>query len=301
MNHRKLGIPKERGRGYCIGFVFNQYIRMLISNYELYEDVAIRNAEIDVSKRVLFFKFQNVFPQTNIDPTQLQKLPTVLIATSRVNMDDSISVHTNVATINIEVDVDYLGRLFDSVDSFPILQNLLKNTQALLFEQIIFPSLQEIINKILSDTVDETFELFYYRVKAEELICKLLMELKKRTEKQFYPLNTNDIQTIYKVKEQMLQHLDTPPVIHELSTLANMSPTKLKCLFKQIFGDSIFSYYQSFRMQEAARLLKAGNLSVSEVGYQLGFTNLSHFSRVFAQHIGMKPKKYSSMTFEVDK
>ncbi|WP_394350737.1 AraC family transcriptional regulator [Chitinophaga tropicalis] len=29
------------------------------------------------------------------------------------------------------------------------------------------------------------------------------------------------------------------------------------------------------------------------VGYQPGFTNLSHFSRVFEQHIGMKPKKYS--------
>jgi len=30
------------------------------------------------------------------------------------------------------------------------------------------------------------------------------------------------------------------------------------------------------------------------VGYQLGFTNLSHFSRVFEQHTGKKPKKYSA-------
>ena len=71
-----------------------------------------------------------------------------------------------------------------------------------------------------------------------------------------------------------------------------MSPTKLKRLFKQIFGDSIFSYYQAFRMKEAARLLKE-QFSVSEVGYQLGFTNLSHFSRVFEQHTGLKPKRYS--------
>jgi AraC-like DNA-binding protein len=47
-------------------------------------------------------------------------------------------------------------------------------------------------------------------------------------------------------------------------------------------------------MQEAARLLNEKRLTVSEVGYQLGFTNLSHFSRVFEQHIGMKPKKYSA-------
>jgi len=72
-----------------------------------------------------------------------------------------------------------------------------------------------------------------------------------------------------------------------------MSPSKLKRLFKQIFGNSIFSYYQEFRIQEAARLLKEEKLSVSDAGYRLGFTNLSHFSRVFEEHIGIKPKQYS--------
>lgn len=46
-------------------------------------------------------------------------------------------------------------------------------------------------------------------------------------------------------------------------------------------------------MKEAARLLKEEKLSVSEVGYQLGFTNLSHFSRIFKKHIGMNPKQYT--------
>lgn len=32
--------------------------------------------------------------------------------------------------------------------------------------------------------------------------------------------------------------------------------------------------------------------SVSEVGHQLGFTNLSHFTRLFARHHGCKPKHY---------
>jgi AraC-like DNA-binding protein len=42
-------------------------------------------------------------------------------------------------------------------------------------------------------------------------------------------------------------------------------------------------------------LLKEEKLSVSDAGYRLGFTNLSHFSRVFEEHIGIKPKKYSAM------
>jgi len=220
-------------------------------------------------------------------------MPSVLVATSSVNTDDVISIHTNTAVINIEVDANYLNGLFDLSEKSPILQSLLQNTQPLLFEQMIYPSLQKIVDEIVTEPVDETFELFFLRIKAEELICRLLIELERRDEKQLYALNIHDIQAIYKVKEQMLEHLETPPVINELAIYANMSPSKLKRLFKQIFGNSIFSYYQEFRMKEAARLLKEEKLSVSDVGYQLGFTNLSHFSRVFTEHTGIKPKQYS--------
>jgi AraC-like DNA-binding protein len=41
--------------------------------------------------------------------------------------------------------------------------------------------------------------------------------------------------------------------------------------------------------------LNAEKLPVSELGHQLGFASLSHFSRVFKKQIGIKPKKYSAM------
>ena len=244
---------------------------------------------------MILFKFKNIFPktQTLLTGTQLKAMPSVLIVTSSMNTDAVIAIHTNTATINIEVDANYLNGLFDLSEKSHVLQSLLQNSQPLLFEQMIHPSLQKIVDEMLSEPVDENFELFFLRVKAEGLICRLLMELEKRDEKRLYALNSNDIQTIYQVKEQMLEHLETPPVNKELAVCASMSPSKLKRLFKQIFGNSIFSYYQEFRMKEAALLLKEEKLSVSDVGYKLGFTNLSHFSRVFKEHIGMKPKQYS--------
>jgi AraC-like DNA-binding protein len=297
VKNRRVDIPPQFGSGYCAGFVFNEYIRMLISNYELKEALMVNNPDINTAKRMIFFKFQNIFPNAGIIPTgkHLTETPSVLIATSRINTDEVIAIHTNTATINIEVDANYLNGLFDLPERSPVLQSLFQNTQPLLFEQIIYPSLQNIVNEIVAEPVDETFKLFFLRVKAEELICRLLIELEKRDEKQLYPLNGQDIQTIYNVKKQLLKHLDAPPTIKLLAVGANMSPTKLKRLFKQIFGDSIFSYYQDFRMKEAARLLKDEKLHVAVAGYRLGFTNLSHFSRVFEQHIGTKPKKYSML------
>ena len=290
IKNNRLEIPTEFGNGYCTGFVFNEHIRMLISNYELNEELVVENPDINASKRMIFFKFQNIFPKTEILSIEM---PSVLVATSSMNTDDFISIHTNTAVINIEVDATYLNGLVDLSEKSPVLQSLLQNTQPLLFEQLIFPSIRKIVDEIVNEPVDKAFELFFFRIKAEELICRLLMELEKRDEKHLYALNSQDIQILYKVKEQMLAHPETPPVINVLADFANMSATKLKRLFRQIFGNSIFSYYQEFRMKEAARLLKEGNLSVSDVGYRLGFTNLSHFSRVFEEHIGMKPKQYS--------
>jgi len=290
IKNNRLEIPTEFGNGYCTGFVFNEHIRMLISNYELNEELVVENPDINASKRMIFFKFQNIFPKTEIVSIEM---PSVLVATSSMNTDDFISIHTNTAVINIEVDATYLNGLVDLSEKSPVLQSLLQNTQPLLFEQLIFPSIRKIVDEIVNEPVDKAFELFFFRIKAEELICRLLMELEKRDEKHLYALNSQDIQILYKVKEQMLAHPETPPVINVLADFANMSATKLKRLFRQIFGNSIFSYYQEFRMKEAARLLKEENLSVSDVGYRLGFTNLSHFSRVFEEHIGMKPKQYS--------
>ncbi|MGE5682481.1 MAG: helix-turn-helix domain-containing protein [Bacillota bacterium] len=295
VKNRRLEIPEKFGKGYCSGFIFNEYIRMLILNYDLNEDIVLENPDLDASGRMILFKFQNIIPKTEIlaKGKQLNAIPSVLIATSNMNTEVIIPVDTNTASINIEVDANYLNGLFDLSERSPVLQGLLQNTQPLLFEQMIYPFLQKIVNEIVSEHVDETFELFFLRIKAEELICRLLMEFEKRDEKRLYALNNRDIQNIYKIKEQMLEHLEIPPVIKELAVCANMSPSKLKRLFKQIFGSSIFSYYQEFRMKEAARLLKEEKLSVSDAGYQLGFTNLSHFSRVFKEHTGMKPKQYS--------
>jgi AraC-like DNA-binding protein len=295
VKERRLEIPKQFGKGYCIGFVFNDHIRMQIMNYVLNEEILIHNSDISDNRKLILFKFQNIVNHAEIlsFDTQLKEFPSVLIATNSINTNENILIHTNRATINIEVDANYLDNLLNLSTTFPVQQSLLRNTQPLLFEQIISPSLQKIIDEIMTEPVDAMFELFLMKIKAEELICKLLMEIKKCNETHFYSLNIQDIRAIHRVKELIITHLDIPPNISSLAVKANMSVSKLKRLFKQILGNTIFHYYQELRMKEAARLLKEEKISVSEVGYKLGFTNLSHFARIFKEHIGMNPKEYT--------
>lgn len=291
----RVVIPEEYGKGYTAAFAFSQNIALLINNHILYKKISYKSSDYSLHKNMIFFKFKNIISESEAGTPEgkNKELPSILISTMGLNADIIIPGNTRRAEINIIVDVNYLRELIPSSEEVPVVQNILQNKQQLMFEQIVSPALQKVADEIITENMDEPFKLFFYRVKAEELICRLLSELGKREEKRIYPLNVKDIQTLYKVKERMLRNLDTPQTIEELATFAGMSESKLKRLFKQIFGDSVFSYYQSFRMKEAARLLREEKLSVSEVGYRIGYSNLSQFSSMFEQHIGMKPKKYS--------
>jgi transcriptional regulator GlxA family with amidase domain len=148
-------------------------------------------------------------------------------------------------------------------------------------------------NEILHPPVQENLESHFCKLKCEELLCYIFSLLTQRDPMPTSGMHIDDIKAIYAIKLRLQSNLDKPPNIASLAIEANMSEPKMRKLFKQTFGKGVFEYYQSARMQEASILLKEKYLSVSEVGYKLGFSNLGHFSKVFEQYIGMKPKKYS--------
>jgi len=285
-------VPAEFGSGYCSGYLFADQIRLLILNYTLQQDMVLKNPDSDIHHNMILFKLQDVFPvDINI---KTHRLPTVLIATRKIGADILMPIHTHTATINLEINTDYLAGLIASTGNSTVIASLLANNQPLLFEEAIPPSLPNVVREILNTPATDPFQQYFLRIKAEEIICRLLMNLEKRKEKQLQSLNQADIQMVYMVRDKILENLDSPPLLSALASTAAVSPSKLKIIFKQVFGKPIYNYYQQFRMQEAARLLRDEKLSVAEVGYHLGFSNISHFGRLFEQHIGIKPKKYAS-------
>ncbi|WP_222597181.1 helix-turn-helix transcriptional regulator [Chitinophaga pinensis] len=194
--------------------------------------------------------------------------------------------------MTIAVSKQYLHHLFGEIDH-PVVASVLEGKDNFVFETGISSSIIHTASEMLDQPVPEGLESHYYKLKCEELLCYVFAILMQREIVPATGMHIDDIKAIYTIKNRLQSHLDEPPNIAVLAKEAGMSEPKLRKLFKQTFGKGVFEYYQSARMQEAARLLKEKRLTVSEVGYQLGFTNLSHFSRVFEQYIGIKPKKYS--------
>lgn len=128
----------------------------------------------------------------------------------------------------------------------------------------------------------------------QELLCWLFDRLLTREIVKHRPIHRADAEHLDRVRAAVVADLSVPPQLPELANLAGMSVSKLTDLYKQVFGDSIYDYFQKVRMEEAAYLLGQPGHSVSEVGYQLGFSNLSHFSRLFEKHHGLKPKRFAT-------
>ena len=131
------------------------------------------------------------------------------------------------------------------------------------------------------------------RTKIQELLYALFIKLLARVPTPTIAVKQADAEKIFALEAAVLTDLSTPPRLPALAHQHGLSLTKMKQLFRQVFGASIYDYYQAARMREAARLLPS--LSVAETGYALGFTNLSHFARLFEKHHRVKPKQYQTM------
>lgn len=67
--------------------------------------------------------------------------------------------------------------------------------------------------------------------------------------------------------------------------------------FKKAYGESPYSYLMTRRVERAMALLRGGDLSVTEICFEVGFTSLGTFSTRFAELTGMPPSVYREEAF----
>ncbi len=93
-----------------------------------------------------------------------------------------------------------------------------------------------------------------------------------------------------KIRSIMEAHLDNDRFgIHELCIEIGMSRAQLYRKFKSLTDKTVNEYLLKFRLFKAKEMLINSDLSVSEVAYEVGFKNLSHFSRAFTETFGLNP------------
>ena len=292
---RFIDIPVSKGGGYITGFAWGTELRMMVRHYHLHEAVLVERTDLVERPEEVIFLLRGILPPVaQASSPVLAEPASVLICPHAASSIIDMPANTRFNSVTIAVSRSYLHQLFGGLDH-PLMTSLLAANNPFVFETGISPAMLQPASDLLLPPVPESLASPYCRLKCEELLCHTVALLLQREAIPPGTVHLDDLKAIYTIKLRLQSSLREAPAIAALAKEAKMSEPKLRKLFRQTFGKSVFDYYQTLRMQEAARLLKEQHLTVSEVGYQVGFTNLSHFARVFEQHLGLKPKKYSAL------
>ena len=257
-----------------------------------------RETAASAIKNSIGFLFYNIFddnlPVVAGKHTTKQAIdtPYVRIFPFAIRQKIHFTKNARITHVSISISSDYLKSFLKEETEY--FQFLFDSTNNFLIEELMTDDILRTVNDIVNKEEPGNMKSYYYKIKAMELLFYLFESLRKRGKSVHQKLSAQEIRSIYQVRDKILSSLSQPGSIAELKQIAGMNELKLRKIFKQVFGMGIYEYYQHFRMKEAARLLRDEKLTVSEAGNQMGFENLSHFSRMFEKHIGKKPKKYSS-------
>lgn len=90
----------------------------------------------------------------------------------------------------------------------------------------------------------------------------------------------------------MLADLQSQPSIEKLANSVNLSASHLLKLFKTEVGVSPVQYLRLLRLEKARELLEETFLQVSQIGFEVGMPDQSHFTRDFKDQYGLTPSAY---------
>ncbi|ASS74221.1 hypothetical protein CIG75_03960 [Tumebacillus algifaecis] len=95
-----------------------------------------------------------------------------------------------------------------------------------------------------------------------------------------------------KTKKYILHHYDQKLTLKDIGDALEKNPYYIQRTFKEMMGISPLQFLHDVRIEKSKGLLKEGHLSTTQISFDVGFSSLSHFSKVFKEKTGMTPKRY---------
>lgn len=155
------------------------------------------------------------------------------------------------------------------------------------------PSMAIILSQLFNYNLHSSMKQLYFKGKIYELLSLYFNKSEDPSLEQCpFLVDEDNVAKIKKAKDIILSRMAEPPSLQELADEINLSLKKLKEGFKQIYGDTVYSFLFSHKMDYARKLLESNEHNVNEVGLKVGYSTSSHFIAAFKKKFGTTPKKY---------
>ena len=213
------------------------------------------------------------------------------------NPQKELPIHMELApnswVITLVISIKKLHQLFSKeADIIPFLRQ--ENIDKKFYNEApISPSMAIVLNQLFHFNLHPTIKNLYFKGKGYELLSLFFNKNEDPDAEQCpFLIDEDNVMKIRKAKEIIIQNMAEPPGLQELADMVGLNLKKLKVGFKQIYGDSVYSFLFDYKMEYARKLLEGGTHNVNEAGLKIGYSTASHFIAAFRKKFGTTPKKY---------
>ena len=200
----------------------------------------------------------------------------------------------SVDVLSVKFTPAHLSQFVKEIKYSSFSEDILKFNHTVSFSHVmpLFKKMRNLLELLLNQTHSGSFENIFINAQTQMLLLYSMESLLGEPAEVFtckFLANEDDRKKILKARQILLEHISEPLTIKELSRKAAINECYLKKGFKEMFGTTIFDFFQSQRMEHAKYLLYEKRLSVTDVSLLLGYSSISHFSTAFKKHTGLKP------------
>jgi signal transduction histidine kinase/DNA-binding response OmpR family regulator len=269
------------------------------------------------SKQIIFQPQETVTNITAIEPRE----HSILVVedddemreylSNRLRMNYSIYIATNgieafLVLKNVDINLIVCDVMMPEMDGFEFCK-LLKNDMAYSHIPVILLTAlvgeEQLIKGLSAGADDYLYKPF--NTKHLELKIRNILSLKQKLRESFkhefigsYPevaLQSADKKFIKKVTALLDKHINDSEIsVEKISQEIGLSRIHLYRKIKEVTGTSPSEFFKIYKIKKSMPLLKAMDLSISEIAYQCGFSSPAYYSKCFKEVLNISPKEYQS-------
>lgn len=223
----------------------------------------------------------------------IQEENSLLLYNPQRELPIDLKVLPNSWIVSILISIKKFHSLFSQEADYISFLNSENKDKKYYKDGVITPSMAIVLNQLINFSLNPSIKALYFKGKAYELLSLYFNRSEDANIEQCpFLIDETNVIKIRKAKDIIVLRMAEPPTLQELADEIGLNIKKLKEGFKQIYGDSVFSFLFDYKMEVARKLLEAGNDNVNEVGHKIGYSTSSHFIAAFKKKYGTTPKKY---------
>ncbi len=155
----------------------------------------------------------------------------------------------------------------------------------------ITPKMHQTITEIISCKRKGTLKRVFLESKILELLVMQLEQFSSESNPKNYTIKEENIEKIHAAKAYIIKHKYKTVTLAELSQIVCTNEYTLKKGFKEVFGATVFGFWNELKMENAKNLLLDGKISIGDIADKLSYKNQRHFSTAFKKHFGKTPRE----------